>query len=59
MVDKYVRKEREFIVYEAEAKDPEGHVIFRTRRTHVLDMVERSAERQGKGVDSGIKAERI
>ena len=59
IVNKYVRKEREFIVYEAEAKDPEGNVIFRTRRTHVLDVVERTAERQGKGVDSGIKAERI
>jgi hypothetical protein len=59
VVDKYVRKDREFVVYQAEAKDPEGHVVFRTRRTHVLDVVERTAERQGKGVDSGIKAERI
>lgn len=59
VVDKYVRKEREFVVYEAEAKDPEGQVIFRTRRTHVLDVIERTAERAGKGVDSGIKAEKI
>lgn len=59
VVDKYVRKEREFVVYEAEAKDPGGQVIFRTRRTHVLDVIERTAARAGLGVDSGIKAEKI
>lgn len=59
IVDKYVRKEREFVVYQAEATDPNGVIVFRTRRTHVLDVVERSAKRAGKGVDSGIKAERI
>lgn len=59
VIDKYVRKEREFVVYEAEAKDPAGQVIFRTRRTHVLDVIERSAARAGLGVDSGIKAEKI
>jgi len=59
IVEKYVRKEREFVVYEAEAKDPEGNVVFRTRRTHVLDMLDRNAGREGKGVDSGIKAEKI
>jgi len=59
IVDKYVRKEREFIVYQAEAKNPEGEIVFRTRRTHVLDVLERSAERRGKGVDSGIKAEKL
>jgi len=57
--DKYVKNEREFIVYEAEAKDPDGNVVFRTRRTHVLDFIERSARRAGEGIDSGIKAERI
>lgn len=59
VVDKYVKKDREFVVYQAEARDPDGNVVFRTRRTHVLDVVERTAERQGKGVDSGIKAERL
>jgi acyl dehydratase len=57
--DKYVRNEREFIVYEAEATDPDGEVVFRTRRTHVLDFVERTAQREGAGIDSGIKTERI
>jgi hypothetical protein len=59
VADKYVKNEREFIVYEAEATDSDGNVIFRTRRTHVLDFVERSAQREGQGIDSGIKAERI
>lgn len=59
VVDKYVKNEREFVVFEAEATDSGGRVVFRTRRTHVLDVVERSAPRAGKGVDSGIKAERI
>lgn len=57
--DKYVKNEREFVVYEAEASDPDGNVVFRTRRTHVLDFIERTAQREGDGIDSGIKAERI
>ncbi len=59
VIDKYVRKEREFVVYEAEARDPDDQVVFRTQRTHVLDVLDRTAGREGKGVDSGVKAERI
>jgi len=59
IADKYVKNDREFVVYQAEAVDPEGNVIFRTRRTHVLDFVERTAPRAGKGMDSGIKPEKI
>lgn len=59
VVDKYIKNEREFVVYEAEAVDPQGEVVFRTRRTHVLDFVERSAPRSGTGIDSGIKPERV
>jgi hypothetical protein len=59
VVDKYVRKDREFVTYQAEAVDPAGETVFRTRRTHVLDVLERNAPRTGKGVDSGIKAEKI
>lgn len=59
IADKYVRKEREFVVYQAEGRDPAGNLLFRTRRTHVLDFVERSAPREGSGIDSGIKPERI
>ncbi|MBS0320773.1 MAG: hypothetical protein JSR18_09550 [Proteobacteria bacterium] len=59
VADKYVRNDREFIVFEASATDPDGALVFRTRRTHVLDFVDRNAERAGEGIDSGIKAERI
>jgi acyl dehydratase len=59
IADKYVKNEREFVVYEAEAADPDGNVVFRTRRTHVLDFVERSAQREGEGIDSGVKPECI
>jgi hypothetical protein len=59
IVDKFVKKDREFVVYQAEGRDSEGNLIFRTRRTHVLDFVERSAPRAGSGIDSGIKPERI
>lgn len=59
IVDKFVKKDREFVVYEAEGRDVSGAVLFRTRRTHVLDFIERSAPREGAGVDSGIKPEKI
>lgn len=59
IVDKYVKNGREFIVLRAEATDPDGNVVFRTRRTHVLDFIDRTAPRAGQGVDSGVKAERI
>lgn len=59
IVDKFVKKDREFVVYQAEGKDSAGNLIFRTKRTHVLDFVERSAPREGAGIDSGIKPERI
>lgn len=59
IVDKYVKKEREFIVFEAEGRDAAGNLVFRTRRTHVLDFVERSAPRSESGIDSGIKPEKI
>jgi len=59
IVDKYVKKDREFVVYQAEGRDPAGNLIFRTKRTHVLDFVERSAPRKGAGIDSGIKPEKI
>ena len=59
IVDKYIRKEREFVVYQAEGRDAAGNLVFRTKRTHVLDFVERSAPREGAGIDSGIKPEKI
>ena len=59
IVEKFVRKEREFVVYEATGYDADDNLIFRTRRTHVLDFVERSAPRAGVGIDSGIKPEKL
>ena len=59
VVDKYIKNEREFVVYEAEGRDASGELVFRSKRTHVLDFVERTAPRAGVGVDSGIKPERI
>ena len=59
IVDKYVKKDREFVVYQADGHDAQGRLIFRSKRTHVLDFVERSAPRAGAGIDSGIKSEKI
>jgi acyl dehydratase len=59
VLEKYVKNEREYVVFAAQATDPQGDVVFRTERTHVLDFVERTAPRVGDGVDSGIKKERI
>lgn len=59
ITNKYLKNDREFIVYAAEATDAQGNVVFRTERTHVLDAFERSVPRAGEGIDSGIKAERI
>lgn len=59
IVDKFVKKDREFVVYQAEGHDAQGNLIFRSKRTHVLDFVERTAPREGAGIDSGIKPEKI
>ncbi|MFH1410931.1 MAG: MaoC family dehydratase [Patescibacteria group bacterium] len=59
IVDKYVKNEREYVTYEAIGTSESGAVLFKTRRTHVLDYVERTAARAGVGVDSGIKAEKL
>ncbi len=59
IVEKFVKKDREFVVYQAEGKDEAGNLIFRTKRTHVLDFVERNAPRAGAGIDSGIKPEKM
>lgn len=59
IAEKFVKKDREFVVYLAEGRDQVGNLVFRTRRTHVLDFIERSAPRAGAGIDSGIKPEKI
>jgi hypothetical protein len=59
IVDKYIKSDREFVVYQSEGRNLSGQLLFRTKRTHVLDFIERTAPRAGAGVDSGIKPERI
>ena len=59
ILDKWVEREREYVKFESVGTDAAGKVVFRTVRTHVLDAVKRTAPRQGKGLDSGIKNERI
>jgi acyl dehydratase len=53
VTDKWVKREREFVRYEAEGIDEQGRVVFKTRRTHALDYIPRTAPREGVGVDSG------
>jgi hypothetical protein len=57
VVDKYVKRNREYFVVEARCVDEDGLEIFRTRRTHVLDYIPRTAPREGYGLDSGVLKE--
>lgn len=56
---KWIRKDREFVKYVAEGRDGNGELLFTTGRTHVLDVIKTTAPREGSGVDSGIKKEKI
>jgi acyl dehydratase len=56
---KWIERDREYVSFESTGTDSKGAVVFRTTRTHVLDMVKRTAPRAGRGVDSGIKKEKI
>jgi hypothetical protein len=51
IVDKYIKRDREYVVYEATCVDEDGLEIFRTRRTHVLDYLPRTTPREGIGID--------
>lgn len=59
ITEKFIKNNREFVVYQAEGKTANGTLLFRSKRTHVLDFVERTAPRRGAGIDSGIKPEKI
>lgn len=59
ILDKWIDRGREFMSYEAEGRDPAGELVFRTTRVHALDVIERTAPREGAGQDSGIKREKI
>lgn len=59
IIDKWIARGREYVSFEAIGTDPDGVEVFRTSRTHVLDMVTRDAPRAGRGLDSGIKNEKL
>ena len=59
ILDKWIRNEREYVKFESVGTDEDGERVFVTQRTHVLDMIERTAPREGAGIDSGHKPEKI
>jgi acyl dehydratase len=59
VIDKRVVRGREYIEFESVGRDEAGTELFKTRRTHVLDMADRNAPREGRGIDSGVKSEKI
>ncbi len=59
ILDKWIERDREYVKFECTGTNARGDVVFRTVRTHVLDAVKRTAPRKGKGLDSGVKNEKI
>ena len=59
VIGKWIKADREYVEFEATGTDPDGVLLFRTRRVHVLDVTKRTAPREGVGLDSGKKPERI
>ncbi len=59
IINTWVQNEREFITFEVVGRDTAGEKVFVTQRTHVLDVIERTAPRHGAGIDSGHKPETI
>jgi hypothetical protein len=59
VLSKWIKNDREYVKFEVIGKDTEGKVVFKTYRTHVLDVIKIDAPRVGAGIDSGIKAEKI
>lgn len=51
--DKWIKRDREYIAYEAEGRSASGLLLFSTRRAHVLDFIKRTVPRAGEGLDSG------
>jgi len=56
---KWIKAEREYVEYEVHARYDDGTAVFTTRRVHLLDVIERGRPREGEGLDSGKKSERI
>lgn len=59
ITDKWIKAEREFVAYEAWGENEAGERVFHTRRVQILDVIKRTVPREGAGVDSGVKKERI
>lgn len=52
IIDKWVKRDREYIAYEATCVDADGQLIFTSRRVHLLDFIPRTAPREGVAGDS-------
>jgi hypothetical protein len=53
LTEKWIKNDREFVAYESVCRDPQGNVIFTTRRAHTLDYIKRTAPKVGDGgIDS-------
>ncbi|HYF18452.1 MAG TPA: hypothetical protein VEA40_11345 [Ramlibacter sp.] len=50
---KWIKNNREFVEYEAHCHDPQGQLVFTTRRSHALDFLTRDVPKTATGVDSG------
>jgi hypothetical protein len=57
--DKYIKREREFVRWDTFAYDEEGDLVFTASRVQAMDVIKRSAPREGVGIDGGIKPEKI
>jgi len=53
VIDKWIKRDREYVAYEGQCVEKGGLEIFRTRRVHVLDYIPRTADRDGVAPDSG------
>lgn len=53
LTEKWIKNDREFVAYESVCKDPQGNLVFTTRRAHTLDFIKRTAPKSGEhGIDS-------
>lgn len=59
ILDKWIKNDREFVKFESIGRDTGGDVVFKTVRVHALDVIKRDVPRDGVGIDSGIKNEKI
>jgi acyl dehydratase len=57
--DKYIKRDREFVRWDTFAHDENGGLVFTASRVQAMDVIKRTAPREGVGIDGGIKPERI